>query len=82
MDLGKCPGSYCGRMPIMNESTYSDCGACERGYIRNNSDPNHSCVFCENTLENYDFLFLAFNCIVPLLIHLFLIDFTTKTPKK
>lgn len=33
MDLGKCPGSYCGRMPITNES-YSECGACERGFIR------------------------------------------------
>lgn len=75
-----CPGLYCGRMMI--NTTYSECGACERGYMRNSSDPRHICVPCNLNLKSYDFLFLAFNCIVPLLIHLFLIDFTTKTPKK
>lgn len=81
MELARCPGSYCGRM-LINETTYSDCGACERGYIRNISDSKSACVKCNSNLDNYELLFLAFNCIVPLLIHLFLIDFTSKTPKK
>lgn len=77
MNLEKCPGYYCSRMPLGNE-TYSDCGACDRGWKRNDT----VCVKCEENLSPYDFLFLAFNSIIPLLIHLFLIDFTTKTPKK
>jgi hypothetical protein len=70
----KCPGYYCGRMPVTNE-TFSDCGACDRGWKRNEE---FVCVKCDEELQLYDFLFLAFNCIVPLLIHLFLIDFTIK----
>lgn len=79
MDIEKkCPGYYCGRMPIGNDS-FSDCGACDRGWKRNSE---FICVKCDEKLELYDLLFLAFNIVVPLLIHLFLIDFTTKTPKK
>lgn len=74
----KCPGSYCGRMPLGND-TFSDCGACDRGWKRNEK---FICEKCENPLEIYDLLFLAFNILVPFLIHLFLIDITTKTPKK
>lgn len=79
MNYDRCPGIYCGRMPLGND-TYSDCGACDRGWKRNSS--SYECIECKSSLSNYDFLFLAFNCVVPLLIHLFLIDFTTKTPKK
>lgn len=76
--MDKCPGHFCGRMPLGNGSL-SDCGACDRGWKRNDK---YICVPCEESLELYDFLFLGFNCIVPLLFHLFLIDYTTKTPKK
>lgn len=78
MNSEKCPGLYCGRMPLENGS-FSDCGACDRGYRRNE---NYICQPCEENLSEYETLFLAFNSIVPLLIHLFLIDFTSKTPKK
>jgi hypothetical protein len=74
----KCPGYYCGRMPLPND-TFSDCGSCDRGWKRNDK---YICVQCNDKLELYDLLFLAFNIIVPFLIHLFLIDYTTKTPKK
>lgn len=80
MSAGKCPGLYCGRMMV--ENVIGDCGACDRGWMRNSSDPNHLCFPCNKNLESKDFLFLSFNCIVPLLIHLFIIDFTAKTPKK
>lgn len=79
MNYEPCPGAYCGRMPLGND-TFSACGACERGWKRNTN--GYECIQCQENLNPYDFLFLAFNCIVPLLIHLFLIDFTTKLPKK
>jgi JNK1/MAPK8-associated membrane protein len=79
MNFEKCPGIYCGRMLLENGSL-SECGACDRGFKRN--ETGHICSPCEETLSEYETLFLAFNSIVPLLIYLFLIDFTSKTPKK
>jgi JNK1/MAPK8-associated membrane protein len=67
----RCPGLYCGRMPLGND-TFSDCGACERGWKRNES---FICQPCDSTLGGYDWSFLAFSVIVPLLIHSFLIDY-------
>jgi hypothetical protein len=71
--------SYCGRMPLENGS-YSECGACDRGWKR---DENSTCVKCTDSLELQEILFLSFNYIIPLLLHLFLIDHAaTKPPKK
>lgn len=68
----KCPGLYCGRMPLGND-TFGDCGACARGWKR---DVDSICQPCDSPLLNYDWSFLVFSIIVPLLIHSFLIDFT------
>jgi JNK1/MAPK8-associated membrane protein len=73
----KCPGLYCGRMPLIN-NTLSDCGACDRGFKR---DEDFICRRCEDSLEIYDFLFLAFAVVIPLLIHSFLIDQTAPLRK-
>ncbi|CRL07107.1 CLUMA_CG020104, isoform A [Clunio marinus] len=73
----KCPGLYCGRMPLEN-NTFSECGACDRGWKRNEE---HLCEPCYDNLVLYDWLFLAFAIIVPLLIHSFLIDYTTQQRK-
>lgn len=72
-----CPGLYCGRNILGNE-TYSDCGACARGTKR---DENSICQLCLESLIIYDWLFLIFAIIVPLLIHSFLIDYTAKQRK-
>lgn len=73
----KCPGLYCGMMPLAND-TLSDCGACDRGWKR---DDKFICHPCEDSLILYDWLFLIFSCIVPLLIHSFLIDHTAQQRK-
>lgn len=75
--MEKCPGRYCGRMPMEN-GTFSDCGACARGWKR---DENYICQPCNGALDMDDYQFLTFSCIVPLLIHLFLIDFVSKQNK-
>lgn len=77
VDKIKCPGLYCGQMPLGNGS-FSDCGACARGWKR---DENFICNPCFNSLALYDWLFLTFAIIVPLLIHSFLIDYTAAQRK-
>lgn len=77
----KCPGMYCGRMPFGND-TFSDCGACERGWKRNFRGICEPCELkLSNSSMNYDLLFLAFSLIVPILIHSFLIDYTAHQRK-
>lgn len=73
----KCPGLYCGRTQLENE-TYSDCGACLRGY---QPDAQSVCKACEEEPEFYDWLFLGFMALLSLLLHWFFIDFTNKRKK-
>lgn len=74
----RCPGLYCGRMPLGNE-TFSDCGACARGWKRDAE--TFICHPCFDSISCYDWLFLIFSIIVPLLIHAFLIDYTAQQRK-
>ena len=57
--LSKCPGLYCGRITLssLNQSvTYSDCGACPRGY----KSDGYICRKCTSDLSLYDWLYLGF----------------------
>lgn len=75
---GKCPGLYCGRMFIESfngSMAWSDCGACPRGF-RVNSDGE--CVQCETNPSMYDWQYLGFMVILPLILHWFFIDLAAK----
>ncbi|CAO1442113.1 unnamed protein product [Diamesa hyperborea] len=74
--VARCPGIYCGRISLGND-TFGECGSCPRG----SRVENYECLHCEKELEPYDWLFLGFSYIVPLLLHLFLIDFTAQQRK-
>lgn len=68
-------------MPLSN-STYSDCGACARGWKKNSYDICEPCnMKLSHQSMSYDLLFLAFSLIVPILIHSFLIDYTAHQRK-
>ncbi|XP_014242603.1 JNK1/MAPK8-associated membrane protein [Cimex lectularius] len=69
----KCPGLYCGRMPLGN-GTWGECGACERGFRANDSS---LCVPCGEKPVFYDWLYLGFMTFSPLVLHWFSIDNTT-----
>lgn len=78
---GKCPGLYCGRMFIeaFNGSmAWSECGACPRGF-RVNTDGE--CVQCESSPSFYDWQYLGFMVILPLILHWFFIDLAAKERK-
>uniref|UniRef100_A0A915BBQ2 JNK1/MAPK8-associated membrane protein n=1 Tax=Parascaris univalens TaxID=6257 RepID=A0A915BBQ2_PARUN len=69
-----CP-AFCGRIATTWPSgniTYSDCQACGWG---SRSIEKYLCAPCEESLPLYDWLYLAFVAIVPLLIHSFFIHF-------
>uniref|UniRef100_A0A0M3IVD5 JNK1/MAPK8-associated membrane protein n=1 Tax=Ascaris lumbricoides TaxID=6252 RepID=A0A0M3IVD5_ASCLU len=69
-----CP-AFCGRIATTWPSgniTYSDCQACGWG---SRSIEKYLCAPCEESLPLYDWLYLAFVAIVPLLIHSFFIQF-------
>lgn len=73
--LGKCPGKYCGQTDLGND-TFSDCGACPRGF---RVDENSSiCKLCEDLPSTYDWLYLGFMAIMPLIMHWFFIDSAAK----
>lgn len=66
-----CHG-FCGRYQLYtnntSESTWSECGPCKWG----SSAVNHRvCIPCESDLSTYDWLFLIFMTILPLLVHCF-----------
>ncbi|XP_013406162.1 JNK1/MAPK8-associated membrane protein [Lingula anatina] len=66
-----CRGLYCGRVRH-EDGSFGDCGACPHGQRPNNS----VCSPCENTPPLYDWLYLGFMAIAPLVLHWFFIDFT------
>lgn len=70
----KCPGIYCGRIKLEN-SSYSGCSACPRG-----SRPSASsvCIPCTDTPSFYDWLYLGLMAVIPLILHWFCIDFSSK----
>lgn len=73
--IERCPGLYCGR--ILNETTgiWSNCGACPRGYRVNES---FACSPCTQSPTTYDWLFLGFMALMPLVMHWFFIDLSAK----
>lgn len=78
---GKCPGLYCGRMFIetFNGSmTWSDCGACPRGFRVNSIGVLSECEQCETSPSIYDWQYLGFMVILPLILHWFFIDLAAK----
>lgn len=75
--IDRCPGLYCGRILLQND-TWSNCGACPRGYRVNDE---FECKLCENDPVNYDWYYLGFMAILPLLFHWFFIDLAAKERK-
>lgn len=77
----KCPGLYCGRQftdSINGSMTWSDCGACPRGYRVNIMSDISECMPCENNPSTYDWLYLGFMAMLPLILHWFFIDLAAK----
>lgn len=75
----KCPGLYCGRQftELLNVSIL-DCGACPRGYRVNMHSEFSECMPCENYPTTYDWLYLGFMAMLPLILHWFFIDLAAK----
>jgi len=77
----RCPGVYCGRTNITDNSStfkYSACGQCERGYRVEDPTKSSICQKCENEPELYDWLYLGFVILFALVAHWVCIDFTAK----
>lgn len=74
----KCPGLYCGRYLVNGSMSWSDCGACPRGYRVNAMSEMSECVPCENSPSQYDWEYLGFMAMLPLILHWFFIDLAAK----
>lgn len=76
----KCPGLYCGRQLLENVSISwnIECGACPRGYRVNSDNAYSVCEKCENNPSTYDWLYLGFMAMLPLILHWFFIDLAAK----
>lgn len=72
--LVRCPGLYCGRQ-ILSNGSWSNCGACPRGYRTNGSS---ACIECNDRPEFYDWLYLGFMALIALVLHWFSIDTAAK----
>ncbi|CAH0383632.1 unnamed protein product [Bemisia tabaci] len=68
VDKLSCPGVYCGRV-LLSNGTYSSCGPCPRGFKANSS----ICEPCQGSPSFYDWLYLGFMVLVPLIFHWFCI---------
>lgn len=66
----RCPGEFCGRVEH-GLNNYSECGACPRGF---RADFRSVCVYCDGRPELYDWLYLGFMTLLPLVLHWFCID--------
>ncbi|KAF2881612.1 hypothetical protein ILUMI_24555 [Ignelater luminosus] len=69
--MSTCPGWYCGKTYLPN-NTLGECGACPRGYRRN--DSTFICELCEDSPLFYDWLYLGFMVLLALVLHWFFID--------
>lgn len=78
--LGKCPGLFCGRQ-FINNTTWSECGACPRGFRVDANSKDSQCAPCEKLPSTYDLLYLGFMFILPLILHWFFIDLAAKERK-
>lgn len=65
-----CPGLYCGRTELQDGS-WSECGACPRGFRTNATS---YCVECSDEPTLYDWQYLGFMVLLPLVLHWFFID--------
>ncbi|XP_034056957.1 JNK1/MAPK8-associated membrane protein isoform X2 [Gymnodraco acuticeps] len=65
-----CPGLYCGRM-LINGSVEGECGVCPRGERTN---LQNVCERCTEAPELYDWLYLGFMAMLPLVLHWFFIE--------
>ncbi|XP_016423069.1 JNK1/MAPK8-associated membrane protein-like [Sinocyclocheilus rhinocerous] len=65
-----CPGLYCGRT-IINDSFEGECGVCPRGQRTNYEK---ICEECSGSPELYDWLYLGFMAMLPLVLHWFFIE--------
>ncbi|XP_075782468.1 JNK1/MAPK8-associated membrane protein isoform X2 [Pelodiscus sinensis] len=69
-----CLGLYCGRtVQYVNESTeiYGNCGVCPRGQ---RTDDHKICRECTGSPGHYDWLYLGFMAMLPLILHWFFIE--------
>ncbi|GBP03899.1 hypothetical protein EVAR_74711_1 [Eumeta japonica] len=69
-----CPGLYCGRTELA-DGQWSDCGACLRGFRTNESS---YCIPCTDEPSLYDWQYLGFMVLLPLVLHWFFIDMVTR----
>ncbi|XP_078516738.1 JNK1/MAPK8-associated membrane protein isoform X1 [Lissotriton helveticus] len=69
-----CLGLYCGKTVIDVNGTaiYGECGVCPRG--QRTTDQLKICRPCEESPELYDWLFLGFMAMLPLVLHWFFIE--------
>uniref|UniRef100_A0A1A8LHF1 Jnk1/mapk8-associated membrane protein n=3 Tax=Nothobranchius TaxID=28779 RepID=A0A1A8LHF1_9TELE len=65
-----CPGLYCGRI-MVNGSVEGECGVCPRGERAN---IQKVCERCTESPELYDWLYLGFMAMLPLVLHWFFIE--------
>ncbi|XP_032803991.1 JNK1/MAPK8-associated membrane protein isoform X1 [Petromyzon marinus] len=70
-----CPGIYCGRRQLGGNDTYSECGACPRG---ERPDKDKFCQRCEESPNLYDWLYLGFMAMLPLILHWFFIEWYSR----
>lgn len=77
---GKCPGLYCGRESIegINGTLGIECGACPRGFRVDYNSDDSLCMPCKNDPTTYDWLYLGFMTMLPLILHWFFIDLAAK----
>lgn len=72
-EVRSCPGLYCGRTEL-SDGQWSDCGACPRGYRTNSSS---YCMPCNDEPTLYDWQYVGFMVLLPLVLHWFFIDLAT-----
>ncbi|EJW73229.1 hypothetical protein WUBG_15863 [Wuchereria bancrofti] len=71
--VNSCPG-FCGRQATTSSSgnvTYSNCQACSWGH---RSVEKFLCSSCDDLLPLYDWLYLLFIALVPLLLNSFFVQ--------
>ncbi|RZF44993.1 hypothetical protein LSTR_LSTR001954 [Laodelphax striatellus] len=69
-EVARCPGLYCGRY-LLENGNWSECGACPRGFKVNETS---LCAPCTDQPVFYDWLYLGFMVLLPLIFHIFCID--------
>lgn len=74
--MTRCPGRYCGRLLAdANRTDINSCGACPWG---SHVDSDYICQFCTLSPTLYDWLYLGFMAMLPLLLNSFFIEFSAQ----